>query len=186
MKGFFGHLKTVITHKWAVFYHGIKIGIPLQAFFHDMSKFSPIEFLGGAKNYASVNGKRSPNEIERELYGYSPAWLHHKGRNRHHFEYWTDYNPIDKKIRPVKMPYKYILEMFCDRVAASKVYQGKNYTNSRPYEYFLKGKATRFIHPVTSDTIENLLIMLKEKGEKETFQYIKRNRKALEAKYNLK
>ena len=71
------------------------------------------------------------------------------------------------------MPWRYVVEMFCDRVAASKIYQGKNYTDSHPIEYFLKSKETRFIHPDTSDEIEELLLMLKEKGEKETFKFIK-------------
>uniref|UniRef100_UPI0025A03829 DUF5662 family protein n=1 Tax=Klebsiella pneumoniae TaxID=573 RepID=UPI0025A03829 len=82
------------------------------------------EFIPGAKYF---QGTRSPNEVEREKFGYSAAWLHHKGRNRHHFEYWTDYNPKTKTIEPVDMPDRFIIEMFCDRVAASKVYGGEKY-----------------------------------------------------------
>ena len=74
---------------------------------------------------------------------------------------------------PVKMPLKYVVEMFCDRVAAGKIYQGKNYTSQNPIDYFLKGKPTRNIHPETSDLLEKLLVMLNEKGEEETFAYIK-------------
>ena len=76
---------------------------------------------------------------------------------------------------PVEMPVKYVIEMFCDRVAASKIYQGKNYTDRHPLEYFLKGKGTRMIHENTSDLLESLLIMLAEKGEDETFRYIRKN-----------
>ena len=75
---------------------------------------------------------------------------------------------------PVKMPVKYVKEMFCDRVAASKIYQGKNYNNSHPYEYFIGGKGKRFIHPESSDLLEKWLLMLKEQGEKETFKEIKK------------
>ncbi|MBQ8525697.1 MAG: catalase [Clostridia bacterium] len=182
MNSFFGHLNTVLAHKRLVFYHARKIGIPFQGFMHDMSKFSPMEFPAGVKYYAG--GKRSPNEIQREKFGYSQAWLHHKGVNKHHFEYWTDYNPKEKCVMPVKMPYKYVLEMLCDRLAASKVYQGKNYTDSHPLEYFQNGKAKRVIHPDTSDAIESLLLMIKDKGEKYTLDYIKHNRKELEKKYN--
>lgn len=182
MNSFFGHLRTVITHKRLVFYHARKIGIPFQGFMHDLSKFSPSEFPAGVKYFA--DGQRSPNERQREIFGYSAAWLHHKGINKHHFEYWTDYNPKEKCVIPVKMPYKYILEMFCDRLAASKVYQGKNYENSHPAEYFLRGKDKRMIHPDTSDAIEALLIMIKDKGEEYTFNYIRKNRKQLEREYN--
>ena len=120
------------------------------------------------------------------MHGYSQAWMHHKGRNKHHFEYWTDYNPIERRIMPVKMEYIYVLEMFCDRIAASKVYQGKNYTDSHPLEYFERGKTNRAIHPDTSDAIEALLTMLRNNGEIYTLNYIKKNRKLLEKEYTNK
>ena len=132
-----------------------------------------MEFFTGAKYYL---GTRSPNEKERELFGYSKAWLHHKGRHRHHFEYWTDYNPIEKKVMPVKMPINYVKEMFCDRVAASKIYQGENYSDSHPIEYFLRGKDRRSIHPETSDLIEKWLQMLKDYGEDYTFKEIRKTK----------
>lgn len=150
--------------------HCIKAGIPFQGFRHDLSKYSPTEFRQGVKYYV---GTRSPNEGERRERGYSLAWLHHKGRNKHHFEYWSDYNPVKRQVCPVKMPLKYVVEMFCDRVAASKIYEGENYTDSHPIEYFERGKDHRFIDPETSDFLEKLLVMLSEKGEDETFSYIR-------------
>lgn len=165
------HFKTITRHRHAVIRHCFKAGIGFQGLFHDLSKYTPIEFFTGCKFYQ--NGKRSPNEAERESKGYSAAWLHHKGRNKHHFEYWTDYNPKERKVMPVEMPLKFVVEMFCDRVAASKIYQGKNYTNSHPIEYFLRGKPNRFIHPKTSDLLETFLLMLKEQGEEKTFAYIR-------------
>ena len=99
--------------------------------------------------------------------------MHHKGRNRHHFEYWNDYNPAKKRVEPVAMPLVFVVEMLCDRIAASKVYQGENYKDNHPYDYFLRGKENRFIHPETSDLIESWLLMLSEKGEDETCKYIK-------------
>ena len=138
--GFWGHLCTVLTHKKQVWKLSRKAGIPFQGLAHDLSKFSPSEFLPGARHYQG--GKRSPNEQEREILGYSTAWLHHKGRNRHHFEY---------------------------RIAASKTYLGKNFTEQHPLDYFLKGKPNRFIHPETSDFIEKMLTLLRDKGEDEMF-----------------
>lgn len=170
----FKHFCTITKHRHKVIAHCFKAGIGWQGLFHDLSKYTPSEFTAGAKYY---QGNRSPNEKERELFGYSPAWLHHKGRNRHHFEYWTDYNPIERRVMPVKMPEKYAIEMFCDRVAASKIYQGEKYTDKHPLDYFLRGKDKRFIHPETSDFLEELLVMLAEKGEKETFRYIKKMQK---------
>lgn len=171
LKGAWGHLRTITRHRHKVIAHAFKAGIGFQGLFHDLSKYTRAEFKSGAKYY--TDGKRSPNEEERALLGYSPAWLHHKGRNKHHFEYWTDYNPGIRRVAPVKMPKKYVIEMFCDRVAASKIYQGKNYTDSHPLQYFERGKAHRMIHPETSDYLEGLLTMLRDKGEKFTFRHIK-------------
>ncbi len=170
MRKFFGHLNTIMRHRRHVIYHCWKAGILRRGLLHDLSKYSPTEFFEGVRYFI---GTRSPNEGERAVKGYSDAWMHHKGRNRHHFEYWTDYNPQTKLMEPVKMPIVFVKEMFCDRVAASKVYQGKNYTDAHPYEYFQRGKGRRKINQQTSDLIEEWLIMLRDKGEKETFRHIK-------------
>ena len=170
IKNAFGHFKTITRHRHAVIRHCFRAGILFQGMRHDLSKYSPVEFWQGVKYYS---GKRSPNELERSEKGYSGAWLHHKGRNKHHFEYWTDYNMEERRVMPVKMPIRYVAEMFCDRVAASKIYQGENYNENHPYEYFIRGKAKRSIHPETSELLEGWLLMLKEKGEAYTLRHIK-------------
>ena len=169
-KSTINHFKTITRHRHKVIAHCKKSGILWQGLFHDLSKYSPSEFWVGAKYY---QGNKSPNEEERRLYGYSKAWLHHKGRNKHHFEYWYDYNPAAREYMPVPMPKKYIAEMFCDRVAASKIYQGEKYDEAYPLLYFEKGREARFIHPETSELLESFLVMLKEKGEDETLRHIR-------------
>ncbi len=169
-----GHFLTITRHRHQVIKHCAKAGILWQGLGHDLSKYSPSEFIPGVKYYS---GQRSPNEGEREKIGYSTAWMHHKGRNKHHFEYWSDYNLETKRNEPVEMPYKYVAEMFCDRVAASKIYNGKNYKPSAPLEYFEKRKPHRSIHFNTRNEIEKLLKMLEIKGEEETFKYIRRRLK---------
>lgn len=164
------HFKTVSRHRHQVFLHCVKAGIIFQGLTHDLSKFSPCEFLGGVKFY---QGTRSPHEAERETYGFSYAWMHHKGRNRHHFEYWSDYDYKTKLPMPVRMPVKYVKEMFCDRVAASKIYMKDKYHDGAALEYFLRAKGKRAIHPETSDLLEKLLTMLRDRGEEETFRYIR-------------
>lgn len=166
----FLHFRTVIRHRHQVIAHCFRVGIGWQGLRHDLSKFSVVEFVPGAKYY---QGTRSPNERERELYGYSSAWMHHKGRNKHHFEYWTDLNPSSKQYEPVKMPMRYVKEMFCDRVAASKIYQGKNYTDEHPLQYFLRGNARQRMHAATADLLESWLTMLAEHGETVTFSAVK-------------
>lgn len=171
LKKIIGHFKTITRHRHTVIAHSRLAGILFQGLRHDLSKYSPTEFIPGARFYC---GDRSPNEEERALYGYSAAWLHHKGRNRHHFEYWSDYNVKTKEFGPVPMPPKYIAEMFCDRVAASKIYQGKKYTDKHPLEYFMRSKGRRPIDPNTSDTIEGLLRTLAEDGEDAAFAAVRK------------
>lgn len=174
LKGAAAHFKTITQHRHMVIKHCFMAGIPLRGLFHDLSKYSPEEFLKGAQFY---QGTRSPNEGERDAYGFSYAWMHHKGRNKHHFEYWCDYSPVTKKMTPVKMPLEFVKEMFCDRVAASKIYNGENYTDADPLKYFLKAKGRRAIHPDTSALLEKLLRMLAAKGEDYTFDYVRRLRR---------
>ncbi|MBE7015643.1 MAG: catalase [Ruminococcaceae bacterium] len=166
-----GHFMTITRHRHEVIRHCKKAGILWQGLFHDLSKYTPSEFICGIRYY---QGDRSPNDMERRAKGYSSAWMHHKGRNRHHFEYWTDYNPETGRYGPVKMPMRYVKEMFCDRLAASKIYQGDKYNESHPIEYFEKGRKNRLIHPETSDFLEKLLIMVRDEGEEATFDYIRK------------
>ena len=168
---FFGHLHTINKHRRKVIANCFRAGIPWRGLMHDLSKYSPTEFWNGVKYF---QGMRSPNEAEREDIGYSRAWMHHKGRNRHHFEFWTDYDPVTRLCSPVKMPVVFVAEMFCDRMAASKTYMKKNYTDAAPLQYFLKGKHRRIIHPETSDLLEGWLTLLSEQGEEAVFAEIRR------------
>lgn len=167
---FIKHFLTITKHRHKVIRHCAKVGILRQGLMHDLSKYSPTEFFPGAKFYL---GDRSPTEAERRERGYSSAWMHHKGRNRHHFEYWTDYNIKTKRMESVEMPLKYVKEMFCDRVAAGKIYLGKNYTDNNPIEYFRNGNAKNIMHPKTAAILEEWLLMLQHDGEEKTFSYIK-------------
>ncbi len=170
------HLDTVVTHKYQVMRGCFAVGLYRQGLLHDMSKFSPTEFLVGVRYF---QGDRSPNNAEREEIGYSSSWLHHKGRNRHHFEYWIDYNlhakPGDSITVPVKMPGRYVIEMLMDRIAACKVYLGDEYTDDAPLAYYRRGKLTGMIHPQTAKLLEDLLILLSEEGEEKTFAYVRKH-----------
>ncbi|MBR5239784.1 MAG: catalase [Clostridia bacterium] len=168
---FFGHFKTITKHKLLVMKHCFRIGLYRQGLAHDMSKYHPREFMVGVKYYI---GTESPNSEERKATGVSTAWLRHKGRNKHHFEYWIDYsvNP-DEGFVGMKMPLKYVAEMFCDRLAASKNYQGAAYTSEHPLTYYLNGRDKIIIHPEVDALLIKLLTMLKDEGEDATFTYLK-------------
>lgn len=166
------HFKTITYHKYLVLKGCFQIGLYWQGIMHDISKFSPTEFIVGVKYY---QGNRSPNNAEREDIGYSSAWLHHKGRNKHHYEYWIDYSTknIPGGMAPAPMPDKYIAEMLMDRIAACKVYDKEKYTDKSPLAYYLSGKDPAPLHSKTKAMLEKYLNMLAEHGEKKTFASIK-------------
>lgn len=139
-----GHLKLITTHKAKVAKLCFRTGIYLQGIVHDLSKYSPAEFIDSARYF---NGERSPIEVQKETTGFSTAWLHHKGRNKHHHEYWVDY--IDQGGIPCKMPFKYALELVCDSVAAGQVYLGKDWNKGCPKVYWETRKSDAKVHEDT-------------------------------------
>ena len=166
------HFKTITKHKLLVMEGCFQVGLYLQGLLHDLSKYSPAEFWVGARYY---QGTKSPNAAERAEKGYSEAWMHHKGRNRHHYEYWQDVNLASGVYEPVPMPRKYLAEMVMDRRAASMIYKGKDYTSAAPYQYFIRSYEREWMHKQTRQELDFLLTMLRDEGEEKTFRYLKEN-----------
>ncbi len=158
IKFLFKHIGLVIRHKNAVLVHCAKCGIFWRGLVHDLSKFTPTELFESANYY---QGDRSPITACREAKGRSDAWLHHKAHNKHHIEYWLDF---DCKEHPL-MPYKYAVECVCDKLAATKTYNGKNYTPDKALKHWLKYGDGRHANPQTRAFIERVFTDLSEHGE---------------------
>ena len=171
----FKHIKLVMKHKWVVFKLCCKIGIPLRGFLHDWSKFSPTEFLESIKYYT---GYRSPISMCKAKKGYSSAWLHHKGRNKHHPEYWIDMSLPEKT---VIMPYKYAAEMICDKMAAGIVYQGDKWTKDWQISYYMNEREKSLIHPQVDKFMIAVFTEVSKNGIDQTLT--KQNIKKLYEKY---
>ena len=167
------HFKTITHHRWLVRKGCFAVGLFWQGLTHDLSKYTPTEFMVGAKYY---QGTRSPNAAEREKKGFSEAWIHHKGRNRHHYEYWIDLTlDPSQGLQGMPMPTRYVVEMFCDRIAASKNYNKGTYNDSFPLQYYEKNKMHYILHKDTKDLLERLLHMLADEGEDAVFSYIRKH-----------
>ncbi len=165
------HLHTINRHRALVRTYCFRLGLYWQGLTHDLSKYAPVEFFAGARYF---QGDRSPNDAQRRTDGYSASWLHHKGRNRHHFEYWTDYSLTGEGIAGVEMPVKYVAEMFCDRLAASRVYRGDAFDPADPYRFFQRSQQKRLLlHPATAALLEAMLLKLRDEGEAAAFAYIR-------------
>lgn len=164
------HFKTITNHRILVMRGCFAMGLIRQGLTHDLSKYSFAEFWNGARYY---QGNRSPNAAEREEKGYSEAWMHHKGRNRHHYEYWTDMSKKTGRYESVPMPRRYLAEMVADRIAACKVYEGERYTPGSALAYLSKSREKNLMHPQTLKELDYLLTMLRDRGEKATFRYIR-------------
>lgn len=182
IRNFFGHLHTINKHRLKVFILCCKCGIPWRGLVHDLSKYSPTEFFEGVKYYA--NGNYSPVLNAKKNNGYSKAWLHHKGRNKHHSEYWLDLAAPTKA--PI-IPLKYAIEMVCDRIAASKIYQKKNYTNMSAYYYWNKHRDDEILNRKIQKFLTEVFEVLGAFGEKKVlkkkyleniyYKYVKRDDK---------
>ena len=158
------HYKTIHHHKMLVMQGCFRCGLYWQGLTHDLSKLSPVEFWAGAKYW---QGTCSPNNAQRKAEGYSAAWLHHKGRNKHHLEYWIDYAPNgDHAMAGMRMPNRYVAEMVCDRIAASKNYKGTSYTDAAAWEYYEHSRDHYILHPETRKELETCLLILRDEGEK--------------------
>ena len=168
---FWGHLKTVNSHRYKVMKLCFKMGLYWQGITHDLSKYHPVEFLNGVRFYT---GKASPHIGERKFFGYSKAWLHHHNNNKHHVEYWADISPETGKAIKIKVPTKYIAEMLCDRVAASQTYLKDKFTDKAPLDYYLSHIDENEMHEDTRKQLEQLLYTMAEFGAVEMFSTIKR------------
>lgn len=165
------HFQTITVHKLTVMDLCFKVGLIRQGLLHDISKYSPEEFRTGIKYY---QGFRSPNAAEKLETGLSLAWLHHKGRNKHHFEYWIDYGVESKEgLLGMKMPLKYVLEMCCDRIAASKVYMKEKYTTNVPWEYYFLREEGIVIHAQSKLLLEKILLINRDQGEKRALAFMR-------------
>ena len=164
------HFRTITHHKRLVLQGCFRVGLYWQGITHDLSKYSPAEFCVGIRYWT---GKRSPNAGERKEKGYSTAWMHHKGRNRHHWEYWTDLSFETGRYESCPMPRKYLVEMVMDRRAACMTYEGDAYTDASAWEYYARSRERKTMHPELQKQLEHLLQMLRDEGEEKTFRYIK-------------
>ena len=158
IKNIFKHLWLVIKHRHRVFINCCKCGIMWRGIVHDLSKFSPTEFFESVKYY---QGNRSPIGVCRRETGVSCAWLHHKGRNKHHIEYWLD---PDCEEHPM-MPYKFAVECVCDKLAATKTYRGKNYQPSDALAHWERSGNKVAGNPRTMKFVETVFHDLSEHGE---------------------
>lgn len=174
MNKFIGHLKTITKHKLLVCKHCFKCGIYKRGLCHDNSKFGPTEFFAGVRNF---QGTRSPIDAEKEKYGYSLAWQHHKGHNPHHWEYWID-NLGERKNTPIQIPEEYVIEMICDWLGAGQTYLGDKWNRHEPLSYYNKVRSGRIIHPATEQIILYLLTIIDEQGL-ESFYIAVRNKSYL-------
>jgi hypothetical protein len=168
MKEFFKHLKIIGTHRSYVRKACFKMGLFWQGLTHDLSKYSITE-LKICKYYT---GKRSPHQVAREELGYSPSWIHHYHTNKHHHMFWIDETETGKII-PMKMPYKYVIESFCDMLGASKAYNPDNWKPEMLLNYWeTKCVGKRIMHPASTALVDFLINLLCRHGEEYFFEYL--------------
>ena len=183
MHKFFGHLKTILIHKWYVFVFCCKCGIPFRGIVHDLSKFSPTEFWESVRYYT---GKSSPINACKKDKGYSLAWQHHKGHNSHHYQHWTD-NYDSGKLSAICMPLTDTLEMLCDYLGASKAYSRGKATYVDELSWWISERnKSKSMHPVQIEFLDTVFVYLAEGGKFPKKKYLKKLYFDIKEKYPVK
>lgn len=182
MKNIIKHLKIIHIHRKYVRNACFKMGLFWQGVMHDLSKYSPAE-LSIAKYYSDT---RSPHQNARDILGYSPSWIHHYHLNKHHHQFWYD-DSEDGQIIPMKMPYKYVVESFCDMLGASKAYHKNNWHTGMVLDYWnTKCTGKRIMHPASTELTDMLIKQLDKLGEETFFEWYVTQKPALQANYDKK
>lgn len=142
-------IKRIVRHKYYVAKYCFQIGLYWQGITHDLSKFSWIEFSRAVKYW---DDNRSSLSNERSILGFSRTFLHHRGRNPHHYEYWI--YALDRGGKPAPMPYKYVLELICDYLGAAITYGADP---RKEIEWWKENEPNMLIHPDTKTLITIVL-----------------------------
>jgi hypothetical protein len=127
MRHTLAYLKYVVLHKWFVFLACRRLRVSLwQALVHDLSKFSPAEFVAYRRYFFDrkderLKGGLDPAEVKAD---FLRAWNHHQKANKHHPEYWVLPGDKENGPRPLPMPSKYVREMVADWMGAGRAKTG--------------------------------------------------------------
>ncbi len=169
---------TILVHKACVAFFCIKARLYWRAIVHDLSKFHPKEFWESINCY---DGNVSPIVGAKKEKGWSEAWLHHKGCNPHHYEYWTDGANI------IRMPLADALELLCDGLGASIAYNRKVaglYQNE--LDWWTNGPMKNAImHPHTRAFIHTMRKRMRDEGSCQCLDPIIANMEYEALKYRL-
>ena len=169
----FKHWRVVRRHRRYVRKYCFKAGLYFQGLTHDLSKYSPIEFIESVKYFT---GTHSPIDECKKYNEYSKAWMHHKSHNKHHREYWTD--NYDKGTTCIKMPWKYALECFCDYLGAGQAYNDGVEDAEKELAWWEANRLKMKINNETADLLNFLFILYDIRGseflsDKSTMQNLK-------------
>ena len=165
-----GHFNTITTHKLLVMKLCFKMGLYSQGLLHDNSKYSPVEFISGVRYY---QGDKSPIVAEIRDRGYSEGWLHHKGHNKHHWQYWITVKR--GHLEPLEMPLRYIKEMTCDRIAACMVYEKEKYTDASALAFLENSEERKLMPEHTYQTLRKYLTWVRDLGIDKAFEMIRKD-----------
>ena len=167
----FKHFVLITKHKGYVFKNCWKAGLIWRGIKHDLSKYSPTEFIESIKYFT---GDKSPIDNCKAHKGYSKAWMHHKGRNTHHYEYYVD--NCDNGGVAIQMPFKDAVELICDYLGAGQAYMKKDFSYEAEYEWWQNKKSKPLLmHNQTKIFIEKCLFELKNNPNNDKNILNKRN-----------
>lgn len=151
LRQLFKHWQTVHNHRKWVRHYCFLAGIPWRGIVHDLSKYSPTEFFESARFWT---GTDSPISRAKNTYGISYAWLHHRGRNSHHWAYWAD--NYSEGFTVHVMPRDDFVEMVCDFLGAAKTYSKDNFSYAQELNWWNKERdaSCKAMHPINKRMLD--------------------------------
>lgn len=139
MNKYWNYLKYILEHKKNVFIECWKRGLYFHAFTHDLSKFSPVEFISYTKHFYGTK--------EDKIYSnFDYGWLNHQRKNKHHWDYWVDSDGV-----ALRIPEKYIKQMVCDWKAMGRKF------GDTAQSYYLNNKQRMKLNSITVILLEREL-----------------------------
>lgn len=145
------YLSYVLRHKWFVMLACFRRGLIWQGIFHDLSKFTPGEWIPYANFFYGPRSK-TRTQTEGERVAFDTAWLRHQHRNPHHWQHWV-LREDNGGTKTLPMPLRYIKEMLADWEGAGRAITGKvEYVS-----WYMKNRSNILLHPDTERQVHLML-----------------------------
>jgi hypothetical protein len=146
---YWNYFKYIIEHKWNVGIECLKMGMPIHAITHDLSKFLPSEFIPYAKYFYETDKATNYDKKTENDKNFQSGWCYHQKRNKHHWNYWVSVTRKSNAQLPIEMPRRHVRQMIADWRGMSRKFGGTW------QKYYAENKQEMILHEETKRQIRD-------------------------------